>query len=313
MNKIWNLSPYFKRPYNWLFKASWWSWPEQNYELCFTANIDWSTITLTKEFSPTAVSLEKSTDRETRTSYSIGSTITLDKIWDRVYFRNTSETDTWFSSGNYDYYKFVMSWSISASWDLTYLLNKNGTSTLSSRCFTKLFYWCSSLTTAPEISATTLANNCCYYMFRDCTNLIKSMDVLPAETLASSCYEGMFYWCSNLSNSPKFLATTLWDNCCTDMFRNCINLETLPELLSITLTWYCYNNMFRWCSKIKLSTTQTWEYQTPYRIPATWTGKNGNMSLYQMFNETWGTFSGTPSVNKTYYTSNTIISSTIIS
>lgn len=26
MNKIWNLSPYFKRPYNWLFKASWWWW-----------------------------------------------------------------------------------------------------------------------------------------------------------------------------------------------------------------------------------------------------------------------------------------------
>ena len=26
MNKIWNLSQYFKRPYNWLFKASWWWW-----------------------------------------------------------------------------------------------------------------------------------------------------------------------------------------------------------------------------------------------------------------------------------------------
>lgn len=32
MNKIWNLSQYFKRPYNWLFKASWWWWLPSEYQ-----------------------------------------------------------------------------------------------------------------------------------------------------------------------------------------------------------------------------------------------------------------------------------------
>jgi hypothetical protein len=65
--------------------------------------------------------------------------------------------------------------------------------------------------------------------------------------------------------------------------------------------------MFRNCSKIKLSTTQTWEYQTEYRIPTTWTWTSWSSSLSNMFTSTWWTFTWTPSINTTYYTSNTVV------
>jgi hypothetical protein len=65
--------------------------------------------------------------------------------------------------------------------------------------------------------------------------------------------------------------------------------------------------MFNGCSKIKLSTTQTWEYQNEYRIPETWTWTTATNALYRMFRTTWWTFAWTPAINTTYYTSNTLV------
>lgn len=228
----------------------------EHKELCFTANEVWSTVKLVKYSSPTSVTLEMSTDGINWSSYSIGSTITLNNIWDKVYLRNTSETTTWFSlSSTTNLYKFSMTWQIKASWDVTSLINKNCTDTLVwNYCFAALFGNISSLITPPKI---------------------------PATTLTSSCYY--------------------------QMFVNCSNLESLPELPATTLTSSCYRQMFQWCSKIKLSTTQTWEYQTEYRIPTTWTWTTASNALNSTFTSTWWTFTWTPSINTTYYTSNTLV------
>jgi hypothetical protein len=93
------------------------------------------------------------------------------------------------------------------------------------------------------------------------------------------------------------------------MFANCTSLVTVPILPATTLTDSCYFNMFKDCSSIKLSTTQTGEYQIPYRVPLNGTGTAGTDSLTNMFTHTGGTFTGTPSINTTYYlsTSNSII------
>ena len=222
--------------------------------LNFTANTAGSTIKLKKNGSPTAVTLEISTDWTTWTTYTIWDTITLVNIWDKVYFRNTSTTDTWFSTSSSNWYVFVMTWSIAWSWDINYLLNKNSTTTVSSYCYHGIFYNCTSLTTSPQ---------------------------LPATTLSNWCYAYMFSWCTNLTTLPKLPATTLADS--------------------------CYYNMFYNCSKIKLSTTQTWEYQTAYRIPTTWTWTTATNALNSMFKNTWWTFTSDPSINTTYYTSNTVV------
>ena len=264
-----------------IFNMVWGGWwgNELPY-LCFTALAVNSTVQLIKTGSPASVTLETSTDWKTWTAYTFWNTITLTNILDKVYWRNTSTTDTWFNTNASNYYKFVMTWSIAWSWDVNYLLNKNSTNTLSSYCYISLFNGCTSLATAPSLPATTLAGNCYAYMFRWCTSLTATPQ-LPATTLVDACYSSMFQWCTNLTALPKLPATTL------------------PN--------FCYYFMFYQCSKIKMSTTQTWEYQTAYRIPTTWTWTVGSSSLANMFNSTWWTFTWTPSINTTYYTSNTVV------
>jgi hypothetical protein len=66
--------------------------------------------------------------------------------------------------------------------------------------------------------------------------------------------------------------------------------------------------MFSGCSSIKLSTTKTGEYVNKYRIPSgTATGVTATNALGSMFKNTGGTFTGTPTINTTYYTSNEIV------
>lgn len=302
--------------------------------LCFTANTANSTVKLTKNWSPTSVTLEKSTDWKTRSSYTIWTTITLSNIWDKVYWRNTSETDTGFSTSSSNYYNFSMSGSISASGDTTYLLNKNWTLTLNwNYCFANLFKDCTALTSAPELPATTITQSCYYDIFAWCSSLLTSPSSLPATKLYTSCYQSMFWNCVSLTTVPTLLATTLANYCCAGMFSWCTSLMTPPSLPATSLANYCYYQMFSWCSslaslpklpatllstqcyyrmfelcsRIYVSTTQTWIYQTPYRIPTTWTWYEWSDSLLQMFLNTWWTFTWTPSANTTYYTYNTLV------
>ena len=73
-------------------------------------------------------------------------------------------------------------------------------------CYKSMFNGCTSLTTAPELPATTLADQCYYSMFNGCTSLTTAPE-LPATTLVRSCYASMFYGCSNL-NYIKAMFTT---------------------------------------------------------------------------------------------------------
>ena len=178
--------------------------------------------------------------------------------------------------------------------------------TLANYCYNYMFNGCTSLTTAPELPATTLANNCYNYMFRGCTSLTTAPS-LPATTLAVNCYGNMFESCTSLTTAPALPATTLAGNCYQNMFRGCTSLTTAPALPATTLADGCYNSMFRICTKIKLSTTKTGEYQTAYRIPKSGTGTTATNALIDMFASTGGAFTGTPEINTTYYTSNTVV------
>ena len=206
--------------------------------------------------------------------------------------------------------------------------------TLGNYCYDGMFQGCTSLTTAPALPATTLANYCYQYMFRDCTSLTTAPDLpatklaegcysnmfrgctalttapqLPATTLGKSCYNGMFRDCTSLTTAPALPATTLAMGCYNGMFYGCTALTTAPALPATTLDISCYTNMFRGCTKIKMSTTKTGEYQTAYRIPKSGTGKTATGALATMFTDTGGTFTGTPSINTTYYlsTNNTVV------
>lgn len=222
--------------------------------LCFTANNANSTIKLNRNWSPTSVLLETHIWLNPWTNYTFWDTITLTNVWDKIYFRNTSTSNTTFSTSSSNYYQFEMTGSIAWSWAINYLLNKNYTNATSSYCYYSLFKDCTSLTTCPACPLIGRVNG--------------------------YCYAKMYEWCTSLT--------------------------TLPELPS-DFGSNCYRDMFRKCTNIKISETQTWEYQTPYRLPSSWTwvvAYNWNM---WMFHDTWWTFTWDPKLNTTYYTSNIVI------
>ena len=122
--------------------------------------------------------------------------------------------------------------------------------TLTRDCYGSMFVSCTSLTTAPALPATALAQNCYAGMFHNCSSLTTAPE-LPATTLANYCYRYMFWQCKSLTSAPSVLpATTLADGCYYDMFAVCTSLTTAPALPATTLVDRCYSGMFDGCTKL---------------------------------------------------------------
>ena len=113
--------------------------------------------------------------------------------------------------------------------------------------FRSLFENCEAMTTAPDLPAETLAEDCYSYMFDGCTSL-KIAPKLPATTLSGSCYYSMFSGCTALETAPTLSAETLKTYCYGYMFQGCTSLKTAPELRATQLISGCYEGMFRGCS-----------------------------------------------------------------
>ena len=120
---------------------------------------------------------------------------------------------------------------------------------LANECYYYMFSGCTSLTSAPKLPATKLADNCYQYMFYGCTSLTSAPE-LPATKLAFNCYYGMFCGCTSLTSAPKLPATKLEYLCYSTMFKNCTSLESAPELPAKKLADYCYYEMFDGCTSL---------------------------------------------------------------
>ena len=218
--------------------------------LCFTAEQAGSTVAMAVNGTPTkGQAFEYSTNGRNWSVFTPGTTtITLSNVGDKVYFRGDNTT---VSESDSVYYQFVMSGKIVASGNIMSLLDKTCQSTTISNiyCYYYLFYNCTSLTTAPALPATTLADYCYRSMFYKCTSLTTAPS-LPATTLANYCYNYMFSNCTSLTTAPALPATTLTDYCYNYMFSNCTSLTTAPSLPATTLTNYCYKNMFSNCTSL---------------------------------------------------------------
>ena len=121
-------------------------------------------------------------------------------------------------------------------------------------CFGGLFNGCTSLTHAPTLPATTLADYCYAYMFQGCTNLTQA-PTLPATTLADYCYDYMFQGCTSLTQAPTLPATMSARYCYNGMFSNCTSLTQAPALPATTLANYCYQVMFQGCTNLTQAPT----------------------------------------------------------
>lgn len=213
--------------------------------LCFTSTGD-STVAMQQNGTPTDISNNKViqyklNDGEWQT-WDL-SDVSLANGY-KMYLKSTDDIPISESASIYK--NFVMTGSIAASGNIMSLLNFNDTVTSFGLC--RLFYSCTSLTTAPELLATTLANNCYFGMFQSCTSLT-TVQALPATTLAPYCYRNMFFGCSALLAAPELPATTLADFCYNQMFSGCSSLATATTILPATqLVPNCYNRMFTRCA-----------------------------------------------------------------
>jgi hypothetical protein len=259
---------------------------EKEVEPSYPANVvvfkSDSPRTITPRYTQSGITLQYSIDSGlTWNNISSGATTaSSDEIWfrgcatgaKRLYTSNV-ETNAWVFSGDASNKLHVYG-------DLRYLLcNSLGDNTITfniaSYCFASMFRGCTSLTTAPDLPATTLAKSCFYGMFMNCTSLTTAPSLpattmadycysymfygctslttapnLPATTLASYCYSYMFYGCTSLTTAPELPATTIADNCYYGMFYGCTSLTTAPELPATTLADNCYTHMFNGCTSL---------------------------------------------------------------
>lgn len=118
--------------------------------------------------------------------------------------------------------------------------------------FISLFKGCSVLTSAPELPATALKDECYNSMFEGCTSLTKAPD-LPATELKTRCYEAMFKGCTKLTEAPKLSAKVLGWFCYQSMFDGCTSLVEAPALPATTLQPSCYSYMFANCESLKIA------------------------------------------------------------
>ena len=139
---------------------------------------------------------------------------------------------------------------VACTGDIRTLLNWKNYSTVDTQNarFCKLFYGCTALTSAPDLPATTLANECYERMFYGCTSLTSAPE-LKATTLVSQCYKSMFYGCTSLEKAPELKATTLKSQCYESMFNGCTKLSSVTMLapsnqISLATTDCCYNWLY---------------------------------------------------------------------
>lgn len=162
-----------------------------------------------------------------------------------------------------------------------------------------LFDYTQDLTSFPDDSSN--SSRGVKYMFYH-ANVLTTPPSLPAIVLPAYAYYYMFALCSSLTIPPALPAMNVPTSAYQSMFQLCNSLDAVPALPATSIGSMGYGVMFAQCSKIKMSETQTGEYQNRYEFGSIPGGYGTNM-----FSETGGTFTGRPD-QTTYYTANTIIS-----
>ena len=101
--------------------------------------------------------------------------------------------------------------------------------------FALLFQNCTGLTDASNLilPCTTLTRRCYFRMFYNCTNLTTA-PILPATTLYARCYEQMFYNCNNLSSVTCLATDISASDCILQWLSGVSSTGTFTKAASMT-------------------------------------------------------------------------------
>ena len=140
-----------------------------NY-LTFTAEEDSSTFGIINEGGNNPDVQYSLDDGETWIALAEGDTVVLVHKGDKALLKGVNPEGV---SRDGQFSTFKMTGKVAASGSVMSLIDGTGLATEipGYACFDRLFIGCTSLTQAPELSATTLAEGCYSYMFYGCTNL----------------------------------------------------------------------------------------------------------------------------------------------
>ena len=229
-------------------------WWKLDGPLTFIAEEPNCSVQLTAVGSAPAVTLLTSVDGgSTWTPYTVGEAIPLPSVGNTVMFKAGDGGNVRMATSSSNYHKFVLVGAVASRGNINSLLDGEDYRLVDTiekiYCYCYMFSGCTSLTTAPELPATTLSPYCYYEMFSGCTSL-ETAPELPATTLANSCYRYMFRGCTSLTTAPELPATTLAENCYRDMFSGCKGLTVAPALPATTLANSCYRDMFSGCTSL---------------------------------------------------------------
>lgn len=134
---------------------------------------------------------------------------------------------------------------VACTGDIRTLLDWGNYSTVNTQNarFCHLFKDCAVLTSAPELPATKLAEDCYSDMFYGCTSLTSAPE-LKATTLANECYFHMFYKCTKLSTVTMLAPSdqiSKTNSCCFDWLYNAGTDETVSSRTLIVTDEAAYN------------------------------------------------------------------------
>ena len=219
----------------------------------FTANGEQKFKMTTKNY--TISGLEYSVNDGEWATVEAGTEVTFGGTNGNLRLRGTNTYGTASAWNKYSTITFTNNVNVTCTGDIRTLMNWRNYSTVDTQYakFCYLFKDCAVLTSAPELPATKLADDCYNSMFQGCTSLTAAPN-LNATTLADGCYSGMFYGCTSLTAAPELNATTLVSHCYTYMLESCTSLTSAPELKATTLAASCYDNMFYGCTKLSTVT-----------------------------------------------------------
>jgi hypothetical protein len=201
-------------------------------------NEDGSTISITPKWTQSDVELQYSFDASSW-SDATSETEIENTSGNKIYMRGKAPTSKTLYTGDTSSNAWVTD-ATKITGNLNFLLcddlgDEEAPVALDDYAYTSMFFGCTSLVTAPELPATTLAIYCYASMFRGCTSLVTAPE-LPATTLATSCYNAMFFGCTSLVTAPELPATTLATNCYYAMFYNCTSLTSIKMYYTGTTT-----------------------------------------------------------------------------
>ena len=202
---------------------------DKDKPLTLTA-VEISTVKITKNGNPTAFNLLYKKNNGEWTQYSLDTIIDLNE-GDFVQFKNI--TTNQFSTGNNDYYNFVMTGEIKASGNVQSLVNFSNTADW--YAFRKLFQNCGSLIEAPT--------------------------VLPAKHVSGYAYASMFGKTS-ITNMPIMLAEDFGEEACYYMFEECpIKYAKILDKKGLNGV-SCFERMFNNCTLLNVIEVDFTEWDT---------------------------------------------------